>query len=154
MTGSHDEKYLIGLVNELRNLPRETEWVEFKHNKADEEEIGEYISALANSAALSGKVEAYLIWGVDDESHDVVGTKFDPMSARIGNEELENWLLRLLEPKINFRFHKIVIDDKLVVLLEIGAAFRHPVQFKRQEFIRVGSYKKKLKEFPDRKSVV
>ena len=150
MTANHDEKYLIGLVNELRNLPRETEWVEFKLNNASEEEIGEYISALANSAAFFGKVEAYLIWGIDDESHNITGTRFDPASVMIGNEELENWLLRLLEPKINFLFHKITINDKPVVLLEIGAAFRHPVQFKRQEFIRVGSYKKKLKEFPEK----
>ena len=36
------------------------------------------------------------------------------------------------------------------MLLEIGAAFRHPVQFKGMEFIRVGSYKKKLKDFPEK----
>ena len=37
-----------------------------------------------------------------------------------------------------------------VVLLEIGRAFRHPVQFAGVEFIRVGSYKKKLKDFPEK----
>lgn len=37
-----------------------------------------------------------------------------------------------------------------MVLLEIGAAFRHPVRFKSTEFIRVGSYKKKLKDFPEK----
>jgi ATP-dependent DNA helicase RecG len=36
-------------------------------------------------------------------------------------------------------------------MLEIGALFRHPVRFKNQEFIRVGSYKKKLKEYPEKK---
>lgn len=34
--------------------------------------------------------------------------------------------------------------------MEIGAAFRHPVQFKGMEYIRVGSYKKKLKDFPEK----
>jgi predicted HTH transcriptional regulator len=62
----------------------------------------------------------------------------------------ENWLLKLLEPKINFRFYSIAIEGKQVVLLEIGAAFRHPVKFKNQEFIRVGSYKKKLKDYPEK----
>ncbi len=33
--------------------------------------------------------------------------------------------------------------------MEIGAAFRHPVQFKNTEYIRIGSYKKKLKDFPE-----
>jgi predicted HTH transcriptional regulator len=55
----HD--YLVGLVNELRKLPAEAEWVEFKTNNEDPHEIGENISALANSAALLGKTKAYLV---------------------------------------------------------------------------------------------
>ena len=57
-----ENEYYLGLLNELRKLPKETEWVEFKHNNADPQEMGEYISALANSAALSGKNSGYLIW--------------------------------------------------------------------------------------------
>jgi predicted HTH transcriptional regulator len=150
MTFDRTAEYLTGLVHELRKLPRETEWVEFKHNRAKEEEIGEYLSALANSAALLGKVNAYMVWGVNDATHDIIGTAFKPSILKVGNEELESWLLRFLSPKINFRFHELVIHDNPVVLLEIGAAFRHPVQFKHQEFIRVGSYKKKLKEYPEK----
>ncbi len=150
MTANHDEQYLIGLVNELRNLPSETAWVEFKHNRADAEEIGEYISALANSAALAGKVEAYMIWGIDDESHDVIGTRFDPASEKIGNEELESWLLRLLTPRIQFRFYQFQIEANTVVMLEIAAATQHPVRFKNVEFVRIGSYKKPLKDFPEK----
>jgi predicted HTH transcriptional regulator len=150
MTVDRTAEYLIGLVHELRKLPAETEWVEFKHNKAEPEEIGEYLSALANSAALLGKVNAYLVWGVDNKTHNIIGTTFKPATIKLGNEELESWLLRLLEPKINFRFHMLEINERPVVLLEIGAAFRHPVRFKNQEFIRVGSYKKKLKGFPEK----
>ena len=150
MTIDRTTEYLLGLLNELRKLPRETEWVEFKHNNYDPEQIGEYISALANAAALLGKVHAYLVWGVDDNIHEVVGTAFDPASTRVGNEELESWLLRLLNPKINFRFHPLQMDGKALVLLEICAAFRHPVRFKGTEYIRVGSYKKKLKDFPEK----
>nr|VFJ47156.1 MAG: Predicted transcriptional regulator, contains HTH domain [Candidatus Kentron sp. FW]VFJ47477.1 MAG: Predicted transcriptional regulator, contains HTH domain [Candidatus Kentron sp. FW] len=150
MTIDRSEKYLIDLVRELRKLPNETEWVEFKHNKVDPEEIGEYLSALANAAALSGKVNAYLIWGIEDKTHEIIGTKFDPTTTKVGNEELESWLLRLLIPKIDFRFHDIQIEDKQVVLLEIGAAFRHPVRFKHRGFIRAGSYKKKLKDLPEK----
>ena len=143
-------EYLISILHELRKLPKETEWVEFKHNNDNPEEIGEYLSALANSSALMGKVNAYLIWGVDDGSHDVIGTSFKPAKAKVGNEELESWLLRLLQPKINFRFHSFPVKGVPIVILEIGAAFRHPVQFKGTEFIRVGSYKKKLKGFPEK----
>jgi len=150
MTIDRSTEYLLGLLNELRKLPRETEWVEFKHNNDNPEEIGEYLSALANAAALAGKVHAYLVWGVDNDTHDIVGTTFTPALAKIGNEELESWLLRLLNPKINFHFYPLQADGKPVVLLEIGVAFRHPVQFKNSEFIRVGSYKKRLKDFPEK----
>lgn len=150
MTIDRTHDYLLSLLHELRKLPRETEWVEFKHNNDNPEEIGEYLSALANAAALMGKVHAYLVWGVDNESHNIIGTAFRPTNARVGNEELESWLLRLLKPKINFRFYTLIVDDNSVVLLEIGAAFRHPVQFKNTEFIRVGSLKMKLKDFPEK----
>ncbi|MFH1974916.1 MAG: ATP-binding protein [Pseudomonadota bacterium] len=89
---------------------------------------------------------------MDSQSHAVLGTTFRPATCKVGNEELENWLLHLLAPKTNFRFHEVSIEDKPVVLLEIGAAYRHPVQFKTIEFIRVGSYKKKLKDHPERES--
>lgn len=56
-------EYYCSVVRELSKLPTETEWVEFKHNRFDAEEIGQYISALSNSAALVDKVSAYLIWG-------------------------------------------------------------------------------------------
>jgi ATP-dependent DNA helicase RecG len=144
------ENDLLGILAELRKLPKETEWAEFKHNNAEPEEIGEYLSALANAAALTGKVHAWLIWGVNNDTHEIIGTSFNPASAKVGNEELESWLLRLLSPKINFRFYTLQAEGKPVVLLEIGAAFRHPVRFKGMEFIRVGSYKKKLKDFPEK----
>ena len=144
------ENELLGIVNELRKLPQETEWVEFKHNNAEPDEMGEYLSALANAAALAGKIHAWLIWGINDNTHEIIGTTFNPATTKVGNEELESWLLRLLSPKIDFRFYVLQADDKSVVLLEIGAAFRHPVQFKGAEFIRIGSYKKKLKDFPEK----
>lgn len=150
MTTDRPAEYLVGLVNELCKLSAETEWVEFKLNEADPTEIGEYLSTLANSAALVGKASAYLVWGVENGTHRVVGTQFFPRDTKVGNEELENWLLRLLTPKIDFRFDDVEVDGRRVVLLEIGRAFRHPVQFRGQEFIRVGSYKKKLKDFPEK----
>lgn len=150
MSIDRSENELLGILTELRKLPRETEWVEFKHNNANPDEIGEYLSALANAAALTGKVHAYLVWGVNDDSHEAVGTTFNPATTKVGNEELESWLLRHLSPKINFRFHSLQVEGKPIILLEIGAAFRHPVQFKYTEFIRIGSYKKKLKDFPEK----
>jgi len=145
-----DNEYWVSLVQELRALPTETGWLEFKLNDAEPQNIGEYISALANTAALQGKAHAYLIWGVDDATHALVGTRFDPARKRIGNEELENWLLRQLAPKIGFRFVPLELDGVPLVLLEIDCAYRHPVQFAGAEFIRVGTYKKRLKDFQEK----
>lgn len=145
-----DIEYLTSLVHELRALPGETEWIEFKENTCKPEEIGEYVSALANSAAMVGKSHAYLVWGISDQDHSVVGTTFKPRSQKVGNEELENWLLRLLVPRIHFNFFEFTIDDRALAVLEVERAYRHPVQFRGQEYIRVGSYKKKLKDFPEK----
>ncbi len=150
MSIDRDDGYYLGLLKELLKYPNETEWVEFKHNKAIPEDIGEYISALSNGAALHGKNSAYMVWGIDDASHEILGTTFHPTSTKEGNEELENWLLRLLDPKVEFHFHTLVVEEKRVVVLEISAAFRHPTRFKQTEYIRVGTYKKKLKEYPEK----
>jgi ATP-dependent DNA helicase RecG len=145
-----DDDYLRSLVLELTRLPKETGWLEFKLNSSDSSDIGEYISALANSAALIGKAKAYLIWGVDDGDHSIRGTSFDPDSTKVGAEELESWLLRLLSPKIGFRFQQVNIESRSIVILEIDRAFRHPVQFSGVEYIRIGSYKKRLKDFQEK----
>lgn len=149
MNADRSTEYVESLLRELIRLPSETEWVEFKVNNDAPDAIGEYVSALANSAALSGKAHAYLVWGVSND-HSVVGTTFVPGRAKVGNEELENWLLHLLEPKIHFVFREVVLDTKRVVLLEIDCAFRHPVKFKGHEYVRVGSYKKNLKDLPEK----
>lgn len=94
------------LLRSLLSLPTETEWVEFKHNNDNPEAIGEYLSALANSAALHGKEGGYLVWGVEDGTHKVLGTTVQPRVRRIGNEELENWLAHNLSPRVDFRFHE------------------------------------------------
>ena len=46
MTLDRSTDYLVSILSELRKLPKETEWVEFKHNNDNPEEIGEYLSAL------------------------------------------------------------------------------------------------------------
>lgn len=149
MSTDESQEYLAGLVNELRKLPEETGWVEFKENVANPEDIGEYLSALSNSAALDGKANAYMIWGVKDDTHEVTGTSFKPGKSKKGNEDLENWLLRLLSPRLHFRFYEFDLDGKQVVLLEIPRATGKPTQFSGIEFIRVGSYRQKLKDYPD-----
>jgi len=145
-----DETKLIELLHSLLQLSRETEWVEFKLNNFEPEETGEYLSALCNSAALHRKERAYLIWGVEDATHRAVGTTFRPHSERVGNEEFENWLVRLLHPHVEFTIYEFEYRCFPIVLFEIRPCKHTPVRFRETEYIRVGSYKKKLRDFPEK----
>ena len=53
----------IALIDELRQLPAETEWVEFKRDNVDPERMARTMSALSNAARLAGQPFAYLLWG-------------------------------------------------------------------------------------------
>jgi ATP-dependent DNA helicase RecG len=140
---------LMELLHELATLPKEAEWVEFKQNNADPEEIGEYISALANSAALLGKPQGYLAWGIHDVSHDLVGTSFRPHTEKVKGQELENWLITQLHPQVHFQIHEAEQGGRHFVVFEIPPATHTPIRFKDFEHIRVGSYKKKLRDHPE-----
>ena len=135
------------IIEEARKYLYEQPWIEFKHNNYDPQEIGEYISALSNTAALFNQEHAFLIWGIDDKTHDVVGTSFVPQETRVGNQGLELWISTQLDPQIQFYFHVTEIGGNPLVLLEIARAHSAPVKFKGVDYIRIDSYKKKLKDF-------
>ncbi len=134
----------------LLDTPRETERVEFKVNDFKPEDIGEYISALSNSAALLHEEAAFIVWGVEDATRSVVGTKFKPHEQKVGNEDLEPWLNRHLFPAVHFVIHEFVVDAKDVIVFEIQPCVHTPVRWKEHSFIRVGSYKKKLRDYAEK----
>ena len=141
---------LARLVKRLCRTDGEWEWVEYKRDNGNPEEIGEYISALANGAALNGQPHAYLFWGVEDGAGELVGTAFDPGAAKKGNEPLENWLHRLLDPHVHFEFHAVEAEGKRIVFARIDAAASRPVRFRGEAYVRVGQVKKRLKDAPER----
>lgn len=145
MTGSADRSAdLVRLVGRLLAEGSEKTWIEYKVGNADPEQIGEYLSALANSAALEQRRRGYLIWGVQDQTLQILGTEFRP--TKVGGEELMNWLTRMISPQVYFEFNQVLYAEHLLVVLEVDRAVGSPVQFKNQGFIRVGSIKKKLKD--------
>ena len=144
------EEQLKLLLKGLIKLPNETEWVEFKENNSDPKVIGEYISALSNSACLHDKEKAYLVYGIADIGHEVEGTNFKPKQSKIGNQELENWIATQLNPRVDFVIHEFEYESKPIVLFEIQPTFNTPVAFKNVQYIRVGSYKKNLADFPEK----
>jgi len=89
-----------------------------------------------------------MLWGVDDKTHEIVGTTYDLQTLKKGNQELESWLRDLLSKNADFQFHSVQMDDKRVWVLIIYKATNQTVMFGKVDYIRVGSYTKKLSEYP------
>ena len=139
-------------LDELLRLPAETEWAEFKHNNETLRRSARYLSALSNGAALHGKRGATGV-GVEDGTAAVVGTTFRPKRAKDGNEDLESWMLRLWSPRIDFTIHEFDDAADRRAIRGSGSELT-PVRFSGEEYIRAGSYKKKLKTFRKRTAPV
>ena len=146
----NNQNDIISAFEEFLLLPHETEWLEFKQNNCKPDEIGEYISALSNAASLHSKPYGYLIFGVEDSGLKITGTQFKPRKEKIGNQELENWLSTQLTPRIDFRIFEFKYNEHEIVIFSIDATSNTPVDFKGEPYIRVGTYKKKLKDHPEK----
>lgn len=141
---------LTALLDRLRAEPRETEWLEFKANHFEPHPLGEYISALANSACLLGRPRAYLIFGIEDSTHTVVGTRFDPAAVKKGNQLLPLWLSLHLQPNIGYEIYPFEYHGQRVVMFEIHPAYDCPVKFDGTAYIRDGSSKTELSKYPEK----
>lgn len=143
----------IALVDDLRKLEAEPPWVEFKENNFDPDRIGRTVSAISNAARLNTKSHGYIVWGIEDASHDVVGTVFNYETKRIGNQNIELWLSNKLSPSLHFTFSTLIHRaGQRVVILEIPAAQTIPTKFENIAYIRIGDATPKLAEYPEREA--
>lgn len=141
-------KDLGALVKELVDHPTELEWFEFKHGTNEPSMIGKRISAIANSCAMMERFYGYVVWGVDDGTHKILGTEFKPETQKVKGQELKSWLHNNLSDNAEFYFDETTVDDHRVVILTIHASKHRPVAFQNCEYIRDGSYTKKLMDRP------
>jgi predicted HTH transcriptional regulator len=142
---------LMSLINDLKTQSKENEWMEFKHNFHSPEEIGEEISALSNSARIHNQTFGYLVFGIENETHQILGTDFKAKSHKRGNEELENWLATRMNPRIDFTIYEFDYEEnKHISLFVIPATKNRPVLFLHQAYIRVGSITRKLVDFEEK----
>src|SRR6185295_9640746 len=89
------KKQLEDKLKELLTLKAENEIVEFKgaKNTYDFKKLGKYFSALSNEANLKNVDEAWLVFGIEDKSHNIVGTTYrsnrtdlDSLKSEIANK--------------------------------------------------------------------
>lgn len=130
---------LIQLVEQLIARSSESQTVEFKQSNDDAFMIGKDISALANAAVIEGQDYAYMLWGVDDATHEVVGTSFNPLISKHKGQELELWLRLKLSKNAEFKFMPVDYLGHQMIVLRIWPASGYPVAFDGTEYIRSGT---------------
>ncbi len=141
---------LIRLIDELRELPKENEWVEFKAgNVVSNEKIGQYISAISNAACIHNQSFGYLVFGLNNENHKVQGTSFRFKNRKEGNEELELWIRRLLQPSVKLHHYTCNYEGHHMEIICIPAAVSQPTHFKKIPYIRFDSSLIDLRNFTD-----
>jgi ATP-dependent DNA helicase RecG len=136
------------LLDRLLREPVETEWLELKLDISNVLEIGEYVSALANSAMLADRDGAYLVFGVEDKTRRKLGTSIRLASLKKGAENFVNWISRMIEPRLMMEFLDFECEGVPFSILCIEPTYDRPVKFAGTEYIRIGENKKKLAEFP------
>ena len=129
------------------------EWMECALDN-DPELIGQYLSALGNIASIVNKDAGYILWGIDDKTHELIGTSFNPATAKKGGELLESYLGHMLSKNARFQFYRLHIGEKPIVVAVSSKATAHPLSFAGTEYIRVGSSLKKLRDFPELERVL
>ena len=117
------EDELKKLLDEFLSLPSETEWLEFKEAKDnyDFNKLGEYFSALSNEANLKGKPYGWLIFGIDNKTRNIVGTRYRPHRNNLDSLKLE--IANKTTNRITFmEIHELHLPNGRVIMFQIPAA--------------------------------
>ena len=118
-----DEEFLKGKLAELLNLPAETEWVEFKQAKQSFsfKELGQYFSALSNEANLMRQPRSWLVFGVHDQSRQIIDTHYRP--DRPSLDSLKHEISEQTTNGTTFvEIHELQTEQGRVIMFEIPPA--------------------------------
>lgn len=138
------------LLRRLLQEAGERPWLEFKENNRDPDLIAKTVCACANAAMLADKERAFVVWGIEDRTLERVGTTVRLAKILKGGEALDNWLARIIEPRLMMEFHDFEdADGKQYSLISIEPTYDRPVRYAGQAYIRVGQHVKSLANFPD-----
>lgn len=136
----YTEQELVDILKGLLATPAETETVEFKQaqNSFSDNELGEYFSALSNEANLKGEAYAWLVFGVDNKTHELTNTQYKP--SRPALDEMKKKIGDQTTNRITFEeIHDIQYQGKRVILFQIPAAPQGiPIAYKGHYYGRDG----------------
>lgn len=127
------------ILTELRDLPKETEVVEFKKAKNDFDfaRLGQYFSALSNEANLKGIENAWLVFGVEDQTHRITGTNYR-LEGKRDLRSLKREIADKTTDRITFKdIHVLTLSEGRVIMFQIPPAPKGiPVAFKNHYYGR------------------
>jgi len=136
-----DIEELKALLEELRLLPSETEWVEFKEakNNIHFDDLGKYFSALSNEANLKRMDSGWLVLGVSNKPpRKIVGTRY-----RLGRPSLDKLKKEIADHTTNRlsfeEIHELHLPEGRVLMFQIPPALRGvPTSWKGHYYGREG----------------
>lgn len=131
---------LNDILNRLCGLEAENEIVEFKEakNNYDFTKLGKYFSALSNEANLCSKPYGWLVFGVKDNDHSIVGTQY--RSERKDLDKLKGEIANKTTNRISFiDIHEVNLPEGRVILFQIPSAPKGiPIAFDGHYYARDG----------------
>lgn len=131
---------LIKLLEDFIHLPGENEVVEFKkaQNGFNTQKLGEYFSALSNEANLGQEEFAWLLFGIHDKTHTILGSSYKP--TRPSLDALKREIAEGTNCGITFtEIHEIMYQGKRVIMFQIPAAPKGiPTSYKGHYYGRDG----------------
>ncbi|WP_126245896.1 RNA-binding domain-containing protein [Chitinophaga rhizosphaerae] len=123
MIKTFTEDELKKILATLCSLTSETEVVEFKEAKGnyDFTKLGKYFSALSNEANLKGMPYAWLVFGIENSAHKIVGSQFRPNRKDLDNLKAE--VAAKITGNISFiEIYELNLPEGRVVMFQIPAA--------------------------------
>jgi ATP-dependent DNA helicase RecG len=118
-----DQKEIELELSRLRRLQAENEIVEFKEakNTFDFTKLGKYFSALSNESNLKSKPYAWLVFGIENRCHAVVGSQY-----RLKRKDLDSLKSEIADKTTNritfIEIYEVILTEGRVIMFQIPAA--------------------------------
>ena len=128
---------LIDILLEMLKNP-ENEYVEFKKakNNFDIDKLGKYFSAMSNEATLKDKQYGWIIFGIDDKTHNIEGTNycfnndFNDIKKQISDNTTDN---------VSFiEIYPLIYQGSRLIMFQVPAAIGTPMNWKGFPYGRTG----------------
>ena len=140
------ENELLIILKGLIKNP-ENEYIEFKEAKDnfDIDKLGRYFSAIANEATLKNKQFGWIVFGISDNNHQIVGTNFYDKN---NFNKVKKMISENTTDNISFiEIYPLIYNNKRVVMFQVPSAIGMPVKWKKIAYGRDGESLSLLSDF-------